>query len=63
MSEKRCSTCSLRSRYDNNPESLSGRFWKFHIRYCPGWKGYMKSLAPEEREALKNKYSIITGKY
>ena len=32
-----CETCPLRGKYDKNPKSLGGRFWRFHINFCPGW--------------------------
>ena len=36
----RCETCPFRAKYDKNPKSLIGRFWRWHINFCPGWKGY-----------------------
>lgn len=51
-----CEQCKFRARYDNNPKSLLGRLWKWHIGFCPGWKGYLKSLTEEERQAVKEKY-------
>jgi hypothetical protein len=51
-----CETCALRARYDQNPKSLLGRLWKFHIRFCPGWKMYLKSLTEEKRAEIRLKY-------
>lgn len=53
-----CANCKLRARYDKNPKSLIGRFWRWHIGFCPGWKGYLKTLSEEEREAYKAKYNL-----
>ena len=53
-----CSDCKLRARYDNAPRSLLGRFWRWHINFCPGWKAYMASLEPSEQEELKRKYNL-----
>ena len=53
-----CANCKLRARYDKNPNSLLGRFWRCHIGFCPGWKGYMKTLSEKEREAYKSKYNL-----
>jgi len=39
-------------------KSLIGRFWRFHIKFCPGWKAYMKSLPDDERAAIKEKYGL-----
>ncbi len=58
MSEAKCANCSMRANYDKNPKSLLGRFWRWHIGFCPGWKGYMKSLSESEKNALKVKYSL-----
>ena len=52
----RCETCKLRAKYDKNPKSLIGRFWKWHIGWCPGWKSYLKSLSDEERTKIKTRY-------
>ena len=51
-----CETCKFRAKYDNNPRSILGRLWKWHISWCPGWKSYTRSLSDEERRALIKKY-------
>ena len=56
--EKQCANCKLRARYDKNPQSLLGRFWRWHINFCPGWKAYFSSLSEEEKQALRDKYSF-----
>jgi len=53
-----CANCKIRAQYDKNPKSLIGRFWRFHINFCPGWKAYLKSLSDEERIAIKEKYGL-----
>ena len=53
-----CANCKIRAQYDKNPKSLIGRFWRFHINFCPGWKAYLKSLSEEERIAIKEKYDL-----
>lgn len=50
--------CGIRAFYEKNPKSFMGRFWHWHTNFCPGWNGYMKSLPPEEQEALKKKYNL-----
>lgn len=55
--EKPCANCKLRAKYDNNPKSFAGRFWRWHIGFCPGWKGFMASLSEEERNAMRQKYN------
>lgn len=58
MKRHNCEKCPIRSKYDRSPRSLIGRFWRWHINYCPGWKGYMKSLDNETRSSLIEKYQI-----
>jgi hypothetical protein len=53
---KACADCPARKNYDKDPTSLSGRLWKWHIRYCPGWKGYISSLPEQERKMIEEKY-------
>lgn len=58
MAETNCANCKLRARYDKRPKSLLGRFWRWHIKWCPGWKAYMTSLPEEERVALADRYNV-----
>jgi len=51
-----CEKCSFRAKYDNNPRSILGRIWKWHIGFCPGWRSYLKSLPEEARHKLKEQY-------
>lgn len=53
-----CENCKLRANYEKSPKSLMGRFWHWHIGFCPGWKAYFKSLDPETQQALREKYNI-----
>ena len=56
--EPKCGNCGFRAKYDNNPKSILGRLWRFHIGFCPGWKAYMKSLPETEKIALITKYNL-----
>ena len=40
MAQYPCETCKLRAHYDKNPKSMIGRFWRWHINFCPGFKAY-----------------------
>lgn len=53
-----CEDCKLRARYDRNPRSLIGRFWHWHIGFCPGWKAFYASRSDEEKEALRLRYNL-----
>lgn len=59
MKQPGCEKCFLRAKYDRNPGSLIGRFWKWHTGFCPGWKSYIRSRTPEEREKLFADYGRI----
>jgi hypothetical protein len=58
MAESGCAECALRARYDNNPRSLLGRFWRWHINFCPGWKQYFASLSEDEKNDLRTRYNL-----
>lgn len=53
-----CETCNFRKKYDDNPKSILGRIWRWHIGFCPGWKKYMKESTPEKRAELIEKYNL-----
>ena len=53
-----CANCSMRQKYETNPKSLVGRFWRWHIGFCPGWKQYFASLPEEDKEDLRVKYDF-----
>jgi hypothetical protein len=52
MEEHACETCRMRGYYEENPASLRGRLWRWHIKWCPGWKSYFESLSDEEKAQL-----------
>ncbi len=54
-----CENCKLRANYDKNPKSFMGRFWRWHINFCPGWKAYFNSLSETEKDELRKKYQFI----
>jgi hypothetical protein len=56
MKESKCADCSMKSRYDINPNSIISRIWKWHLSWCPGWKAYLKSLPENEKTEVMKKY-------
>jgi len=48
----------MRAGYDRKPKSLLGRFWRWHIGWCPGWKKYMNSLSENEKKGLSATYGL-----
>jgi hypothetical protein len=59
MAEQQCENCKLRAKYDTKPKSILGRFWKWHITFCPGWKTYIRSQTDEKRTQLFERYGTI----
>ena len=53
-----CNKFPLRAKYERSPKSLIGRFWRWHINFCPGWKAYFTSLNVEEQQTLRDKYNF-----
>ena len=53
-----CEHCKLRANYDKKPNSLMGRFWRWHINFCPGWKSYFTSQDEEKKTELRAKYNF-----
>ena len=53
-----CANCKLRAKYDQKPTSLVGRFWRWHINFCPGWKAYFTALPAEKQDALRKQYQF-----
>lgn len=56
--KNQCEDCSLRAKYDAKPKSFAGRFWRWHINFCPGWKKYMNEVDKEKRMELAKKYKL-----
>lgn len=44
-----CDDCRFRKKAEARPESLLARLWKWHTRWCPGWKSYQKWLTEQAR--------------
>ena len=53
-----CENCKFRAHYDKKPDSLLGRFWRWHINYCPGWRSYFARLSDERKEETRRKYDF-----
>lgn len=63
MAEPGCATCTFRAKYDEKPNSILGRLWRWHSNFCPGWKAYMKSLPIEEKKAIIETYGYPPNKF
>ena len=47
----KCENCGLRRRAEKQPNSLLGRFWRWHTGWCPGWKAYQRAMAEQEAQS------------
>lgn len=43
--ESKCETCAMRLKAEKNPASLMSRIWRWHTKWCPGWKKYQADIA------------------
>jgi hypothetical protein len=43
----RCETCPIRLKSEAKPKSFVARLWRWHTRWCPGWKAYQEHLTQE----------------
>ena len=43
--KSRCETCGMRRRAEEKPNSLISKIWRWHTKWCPGWKAYQRELA------------------
>ena len=58
MADQTCDSCPMRAKYDKHPKSLTGRLWRWHISFCPGWKKYFMGLSPEQKSKLAQQYNF-----
>ena len=49
-----CEKCGLRKRAERKPKSLLAILWRWHTRWCPGWKAYQAELAAQSAESESN---------
>ncbi len=45
-----CPYCPCRTLAERRPQSWLARIWRWHTRWCPGWKAYQRSLATRTPE-------------
>jgi len=42
-----CETCPMRKKAEEDPNTFMARLWRWHTRWCPGWKAYQAYLAEQ----------------
>ena len=45
-----CEDCTFRRRAERKPKSLLAILWRWHTRWCPGWKAYQAELARQSAD-------------
>ena len=58
MAQYPCENCKLRAHYDKNPKSFLGKFWRWHINFCPGFKAYFTHQDDAVKAVLREKYDF-----
>jgi hypothetical protein len=46
-----CESCKFRSYAEKKPKSIRARLWRWHTRWCPGWKAYQRQLQAERKDS------------
>ncbi|MFC1944292.1 hypothetical protein ACFLX5_02185 [Chloroflexota bacterium] len=46
----RCETCAMRRYAERKPNSIISKIWRWHTKWCPGWKKYQRELAQQQQE-------------
>ena len=49
--ESGCESCKWHSYAERKPESLISKLWRWHTKWCPGWKAYQEELAKRGGES------------
>lgn len=49
-SEMSCANCPMRAKAEAKPQSFMAKLWRFHTKFCPGWKAYQRALAEEAKQ-------------
>ena len=48
--KSKCETCTWRAYAERKPETFLARLWRWHTKWCPGWKAYQRELAARSTE-------------
>ncbi|MFO7877859.1 MAG: hypothetical protein R6U55_14890 [Desulfovermiculus sp.] len=48
----KCEQCPWRKKAEARPNSWLARLWRWHTRWCPGWKAYMREQKAKEEERV-----------
>jgi len=45
-----CANCKMRLEAEKNPNSFKAKLWRWHTKWCPGWRAYQKELAAQNQQ-------------
>jgi hypothetical protein len=45
-----CENCKWRSYAERKPDTWLAKLWRWHTRWCPGWKKYQAELAKQQSD-------------
>ena len=48
MMKSNCANCPMRKAAEENPRTFKARLWRWHTKWCPGWKAYQRELAAQK---------------
>jgi hypothetical protein len=46
--QSKCADCPMRRKAEAEPDRLMSRIWRWHTKWCPGWKAYQRELGQQE---------------
>ena len=49
----RCATCGMRAHAESKPNAIFSKIWRWHTKWCPGWKKYQNELSAQKGRWLK----------
>lgn len=46
-----CAECKVGLYAQRKPDTVIGKLWRWHTKWCPFWKAYQRELATEEQQS------------
>ena len=40
----KCETCPMRLKAEKNPNGFLAKLWRWHTKWCPGWRAYQRQI-------------------
>ncbi|HPN37504.1 MAG TPA: hypothetical protein PL041_03815 [Melioribacteraceae bacterium] len=42
--DHKCESCDFRKKAEEKPNTFWAKLWRWHTKWCPGWKSYQAYL-------------------